>query len=68
MMGIPHRHRNGLMSKQFLYLIEVDTVLYKPCSEGVSEVVKLKVLDPGPIPRPLKVISQCGKAVRKYPV
>jgi len=47
MVGITLRHGDVLVAEQLLHLVEVDPVLDEPRREGVAQIVKVEIGDPG---------------------
>ena len=53
MVGITLGHGDVLVAEQLLHLVEVDPVLHEPRREGMTQIVKVKVGDPGLRERPI---------------
>jgi len=47
MVGIPLGHGDALVTKQLLHPVEVYPILHKPRREGVAQIVKVEIGDPG---------------------
>jgi hypothetical protein len=44
MVCVPLRHDGPLVPEQLLDLVQIDPGLYQPRGEGVSQIMKMKVL------------------------
>ena len=56
-MSVTHCHCDSLMTQQFLYRVEVNTCINKPCSKCMPEIVEPEVLDLPDIFSALSLIS-----------
>ena len=45
-MGVTLSHDDALVTQQFLHLVNIHPVLNEPRRKGVSQVMKMEIVDP----------------------